>query len=77
MSWIWVRTHRPEYVAYAVVVNVLYVIAMIPDLKQYLSIRQTTDVNPKMVMETNPMGRGMLKISDWLQSLARRKRKDS
>ena len=77
IPWIWFRTHRWEYVAYAVVVNVLYVIAMIPDLKQYLSIRKTTDVDPKMVLETNPMGRGMLKISDWLQSLVGRKAKDS
>jgi len=77
IPWIWFRTHRLEYVAYAVVVNVLYVIAMIPDLKQYLSIRQTTDVDPRMVMETNPMGRGMIKISDWLQSLVKCKRKDS
>jgi glycerol-3-phosphate acyltransferase PlsY len=77
IPWIWFRTHRLEYVAYAVVVNVLYVIAMIPDLKQYLSIRKTTDVDPRMVMETNPMGRGMIKISDWLQSLVRRKPKDS
>ncbi|MFN2245213.1 MAG: glycerol-3-phosphate acyltransferase [Anaerolineae bacterium] len=77
IPWIWFRTHRWEYVAYAVTVNVLYVIAMIPDLKQYLSIRKTTDVDPRMVMETNPMGRGMIKISDWLQSLVRRKPKDS
>ncbi|MFN2183235.1 MAG: glycerol-3-phosphate acyltransferase, partial [Anaerolineae bacterium] len=63
IPWIWFRTHRWEYVAYAVTVNVLYVIAMIPDLKQYLSIRKTTDVDPRMVMETNPMGRGMIKIS--------------
>ena len=77
IPWIWFRTHRWEYVAYAVVVNVLYVIAMIPDLKQYLSIRKTTDLDPKMVLETNPMGRGMLKISDWFQSLGGRKAKDS
>lgn len=76
IPWIWFRTHRLEYVGYAVVVNLLYAVAMIPDFKQYLSIRQTTDVDPKMVMETNPMGRGMIKISDWLQSLVRRKRKD-
>jgi glycerol-3-phosphate acyltransferase PlsY len=77
IPWVWFRTHCLEYVAYAVIVNVLYVIAMIPDLKQYLSIRQTTDVDPRMVMETNPMGRGMIKISDWLQSLIRRRRKNS
>ncbi len=77
IPWMWFRTHRLEYVAYAIVVKVLYIVAMIPDLRQYLRIRRTTDVDPKMVMETNPMGRGMLKISDWLQSLVGRKREDS
>ena len=77
IPWIWFRTHRWEYLVYAVVVNVLYIIAMIPDLKQYLSIRKTTEVDARMVMETNPMGRGMIKISDWLQSLVRRQPKDS
>jgi hypothetical protein len=45
---------------------------MIPDLKQYLRIRRTVDVDPKMMMETNPMGRGMLKMSEWLRSRFRR-----
>jgi hypothetical protein len=77
IPWMWFRTHRLEYVAYAIVVNVLYIVAMIPDLRQYLKIRREVAVDPKMVMETNPMGRGMLKISNWLQSLVRRKRRDS
>jgi acyl phosphate:glycerol-3-phosphate acyltransferase len=73
VPWMWSRTHRLEYVDYAVLVNVLYVVAMIPDLKQYVSIRQTTDVDPKMVLETNPMGRGMIKMSEWLRSPFRRR----
>jgi len=74
IPWIWFRTHRLEYLAYAVVVNVLYVVAMIPDLEQYLKIRREVAVDPKMMMETNPMGRGMLKMSEWLQSRFRRRR---
>jgi hypothetical protein len=77
IPWIWFRTHRLEFVAYAVVANVLYAMAVIPDLKQCPRIRQTTDVDPRMVMDTNAMGGGMIKMSDSLQSLLRRKRKDS
>jgi glycerol-3-phosphate acyltransferase PlsY len=73
VPWMWFRTHRLEYVAYAVLVNVLYIVAMIPDLKQYLEIRREVAVDPKMVMETNPMGRGMIKMSEWLRSRFRRR----
>jgi len=76
IPWIWFRTHRLEYLAYAVVVNVLYLVAMIPDLRQYLKIRREVAVDPQMVMATNPMGRGMLKISNWLQSLVKRERRN-
>lgn len=72
VPWMWFRTHRLEYVAYAVLVNVLYVVAMIPDLKQYLKTRREVAVDPKMVMETNPMGRGMIMMSEWLRSRFRR-----
>ena len=40
---------------------------MLPDLKQYIKIRETTKVTTKMVLEMSPMGRGMLKISEWFK----------
>jgi glycerol-3-phosphate acyltransferase PlsY len=72
IPWAWFTTHKIEYLLYAIVVNILYSIAMIPDYKQYMRIRKTTKVSTKMVLETSPMGRGMLKISEWLRSLFKR-----
>ena len=34
-----------------------------------MKIRREVKVDSKMVLETNPMGRGMLKISEWLKNV--------
>jgi hypothetical protein len=62
IPWLWFRTHDPAHLAYALVINVLFVVAMIPDLKQYLKFKKQGNVDMSVVMETTPMGRGMLKI---------------
>lgn len=67
IPWLWFATKDPVYVLYALAVNIIYIIASIPDLKQYSKIKKTTKIDPKMVLETNPMGRGMLKMSDWVK----------
>lgn len=73
IPWLWLTASSPYYIIYAVIVNILYVIAMLPDIKQYAAIKKVKKVDPKMVLETNPMGRGMLKISDWVNNLFKRK----
>ena len=73
LPWIWFTTHRWEYLLYAVIVNAMFILAMLPDIRQYLTIKKTTTVDSKMVLETNPMGRGMLKIADWIQKNLHRK----
>ena len=69
IPWAWFMTHRYDYLAYAILVNIIYIVAMLPDLKQYIKIRKTTKVTTKMVLELSPMGRGMLKISEWFKSI--------
>jgi glycerol-3-phosphate acyltransferase PlsY len=68
LPWVWLTTQRMDYLIYAVVVNIFYIAAMLPDIKQYMKIRREVKVDSKMVLETNPMGRGMLKISEWLKN---------
>lgn len=75
IPWMWVTTGRIEFVLYAVIANVLYIVAMIPDLKQLKEIKKTVKVDSRMVLETNPMGRGMLKIADWLKNLFKKSEK--
>jgi len=72
IPWAWFTTHRYDYLAYAVVINIIYIIASLPDLKQYVKIRKNTKVTTKMVLEASPMGRGMLKISKWIKDIFKR-----
>jgi glycerol-3-phosphate acyltransferase PlsY len=62
IPWMWLRTHDWSYLAYAIAVNVLFVLASIPDIQQYRRVQKEVTITPEMVMETNPMGRGMLRI---------------
>jgi glycerol-3-phosphate acyltransferase PlsY len=62
IPWLWFRTHDWSYLAYALAVNLVVILAWIPDIRQYLRIREEVTITPEMVMETNPMGRGMLRI---------------
>jgi len=73
IPWLWFTTKSPVYIIYAVIINVIYIVASLPDIKQYSRIKKTTKVDPRMVLETNPMGRGMLKISEWISSIFRKK----
>jgi hypothetical protein len=69
IPWMWIRTGRIEFVIYAVISNVFYIAAMIPDFKQISKFKKVVKIDTKMVLETNPMGRGMLKIAEWLKKI--------
>jgi glycerol-3-phosphate acyltransferase PlsY len=73
LPWLWFTTSRWEYVLYAIIVNLLVILAMLPDLKQYIEIKKVVNVDSKMMLETTPMGRGMLKMSDWFNKTFKRK----
>jgi glycerol-3-phosphate acyltransferase PlsY len=73
LPWIWFITYRWEYVLYAVIVNVLVILAMLPDLNQYMKIKKEVHVDSKMVLETTPMGRGMIKMSKWFENIGKKK----
>jgi glycerol-3-phosphate acyltransferase PlsY len=62
IPWLWFTTRDPIYVLYALIVSGLFVVAMIPDLRQYLRLRKLGAVDMGAVMDTTPMGRGMLKM---------------
>jgi acyl phosphate:glycerol-3-phosphate acyltransferase len=67
IPWFWFTTHDLAYLLYAVVTAVFFVLAMIPDLRQYLRLRKTGKVDMRAAMETSPMGRGMMKMMDRFQ----------
>lgn len=62
IPWLWFTTRDPVYVLYILIVNALFGIAMIPDMRQYLRLRKQGAVDLSAVMDTTPMGRGMMKM---------------
>jgi acyl phosphate:glycerol-3-phosphate acyltransferase len=66
IPWLWFTTRDPVYLAYILIINILFVLAMIPDLKQYVRARRSGNVDLSVVMGMTPMGRGMQKMMDRL-----------
>jgi len=66
IPWFWFRTHDSAYLVYAVSVILLYAATLIPDIQKYLKARETAPVSERAVMESMPMGRGMLKMLNML-----------
>jgi acyl phosphate:glycerol-3-phosphate acyltransferase len=64
LPWMWLRTHSLAFLAYAVAVNILFVLAMIPDLRQYLKFRGKVKVDMDVAMQAIPMGRSLLRIQE-------------
>jgi glycerol-3-phosphate acyltransferase PlsY len=64
IPWVWFRTHDLAQLTYVVFANIMFVVAMIPDLKRVLALRRS-GVNPSMeeIMESMPMTRMIKKMS--------------
>ncbi|MFO7664258.1 MAG: glycerol-3-phosphate acyltransferase [Chloroflexota bacterium] len=67
IPWLWFTTRDPIYVIYILIINILFIVAMIPDLRQYLRLRKQGVVDLSTVMDTTPMGRGMMKMMRFLR----------
>jgi acyl phosphate:glycerol-3-phosphate acyltransferase len=65
--WFWFRTQDPAYVIYSTAIILLYAATLIPDILKYLKARESAPISERAVMETMPMGRGMLKMMDKLR----------
>ena len=64
IPWLWFRFHDWWYLVFAILLNILFIVAMIPDLKQYLYFKRKGKADMDVVMSTTPMGRGMQKMMD-------------
>jgi glycerol-3-phosphate acyltransferase PlsY len=65
IPWLWFRTYDAAYLAYAIIVNILFLVAMLPDLKQYFKFKREGKVNIADSLQTTDM-RHMLKLADKL-----------
>jgi acyl phosphate:glycerol-3-phosphate acyltransferase len=63
IPWLWVRTGNPVFALYALAVNLMFLLALLPELRRYLEARRLGKVDMQQGMEVTPMGRGMLKMA--------------
>jgi glycerol-3-phosphate acyltransferase PlsY len=64
IPWLWFTTHDPVYLAFALFVNIVFMIGMIPETRQWFKIRRENKWNdPTEVMQLSGMGRGLLKMA--------------
>ena len=72
---IWLIIFKGEwpYIIYGIVINILFVIGIFPDIKEYIRKKRAGEVDMGASMETFPMGRGMLKIMKFFGTEPRKK----
>jgi glycerol-3-phosphate acyltransferase PlsY len=65
IPWLWFRTHDLAHLAYALAINVLFVLAMIPEIKIARKYAQEGKLEAygRSSLESNPMGRSLLKLA--------------
>jgi hypothetical protein len=59
IPWLWWRTRDWAYVAYAVVVCVSFVVALLPELRQYVELKRAGRVDMADVFRDSGMGHGL------------------
>jgi glycerol-3-phosphate acyltransferase PlsY len=63
IPWLWFRTHDVGHLAYAIAVNIMLALAMIPEAKQYVKFkREGKGADLSEAMQLTGMGRGIYKI---------------
>lgn len=63
VPWLWFRTGDWRYVAYGVAINVIFLLASIPDIRQYFDYkRRGISLSYEEALQTNPMGQGLYKM---------------
>jgi glycerol-3-phosphate acyltransferase PlsY len=73
IPWLWFRTHNIHYVLYAVVVNIIFAIAMIPEWKNWIKIKKEEKWDdPVEVFQLQGMGRGLIKMAKKLGILKKK-----
>jgi len=73
IPWFWFRTHDPVYLIYAVIVNIIYVLALIPEIRLQIKAHREGAADMTNAMESFPMGRGMLRIMEKFRTVRKNK----
>jgi acyl phosphate:glycerol-3-phosphate acyltransferase len=63
IPWLWLRTQDWRFVVFALAINVLFVFAMIPEIKVHVQYRREgIALSFEEGLQTTPMGRGLYKM---------------
>ena len=62
IPWLWFRTHDFAYLAYAITVNLLFILALLPEISEQIKARREGQADFEGGMQSFPMGRAMLKL---------------
>ncbi len=65
IPWLWFTTHNLYFLAYGLGANLLFILAMIPEIRDIIRLRKQYGKGElRSMMDGVPMGRSMLKIMD-------------
>lgn len=73
LLWLIVFKGDWPHIIYGIVINIIFLLALIPDTKEYLKKKREGKVEMGAAMETFPMGRGMLKMMKFFKVGPRKK----
>jgi glycerol-3-phosphate acyltransferase PlsY len=73
LIWLIIFKGDWPHIVYGVVMNLIFTIALIPDVKDYIEKKRAGELDMGASMETFPMGRGMLKIMKFFKVEPRKK----
>ena len=62
IPWLWFRGHDWAYLAYAVSVNIFFLVAMLPEIKQYIPLKLEGKTDLSAALQSTDM-RHMLKVA--------------
>jgi glycerol-3-phosphate acyltransferase PlsY len=68
IPWLWFRTNDWAYLAYAVAINIIFMVAMTPEVKQYIKLKREGKVDIAASLQTTDM-RHMAKLGKRLRLL--------
>ena len=73
LIWLIIFKGDWPHIVYGIVMNLIFTIALIPDVKDYIKKKRAGELDMGASMETFPMGRGMLKIMKFFKVEPRKK----
>lgn len=67
IPWVWFTSHEIAYLIFILTINILFIVAMLPEIRQIQEFRRKYGKGDmKVDMEKFPMGKSMLKMMDML-----------